>query len=90
MAEISAQELDALADAWAAFKNGGPLSALAAAIDAVVASATVMEVGCCCGTCGGPIYFTTCEVAGCVYAVASECQRCGMTDSIDHQHENES
>jgi hypothetical protein len=30
-----------------------------------------------CAICGGPVYFETCQVVGCEFAVAGECQRCG-------------
>ena len=33
--------------------------------------------GVACGICGGGIYFETCGINGCEYAVAGECQTCG-------------
>jgi hypothetical protein len=30
-----------------------------------------------CGLCGGSIYFETCGIGGCEFAIAGECQRCG-------------
>lgn len=30
-----------------------------------------------CAICGGGVYFETCGIDGCEYAVAGECQRCG-------------